>query len=449
MKNILFFALVLCQAAWANLHLAPPDFDHNNTRAIFVDFTAAKYSIHFDTRTQVASVKSEIRFKATHEGRPIFDLLPNPNKLTLNGRSETQSLIKMPNDSQVRLLGTTVAPGEHVLTMEHELSTNVSWQGSTNVRSAFWIRDLRERMFLEQYVPSNLEFDQYAITMDVSFSGKSRFNQEIMANGIVTKTGTNSWRIEYPAWYTVSCPYFHTFPVGGFKVRRFDVTSIDGRKIPFTIYSSTSSNAVKFSNEAIRVFNELEKDYGAWPHPWFIAYGSGSGGMEHAGATMTSFGALDHEMIHCYYAKGVVPANGNTGWIDEGIARWRDRGYPRLPTTGGVANLAGRSVYARNTDNRAYSVGSDLWGHIDHLMANSGGLKVFLHAYFQANKFTVFTVDHFRNNLELFSGMDLTVLFQEQVYRDPAKGMGLMKASEAGDHHNHPALSEKELRDLL
>jgi hypothetical protein len=448
MKKILLFALLISKAALANLHLAPPDFDYQQSRAIFVDFKTAHYAITYDTRARAVTVKSEIRFTATKAGRPIFDLIPNPSNLTLNGRSISQSLISLPNDSKVRLLSTTVEPGDHVLTMEHQLSTNVSWYDNNNVRSAFWIRDLRERLFWEQYVPSNLEFDQYAMTMDVSFKGKSRFNQEIMANGVVTKTATNTWRIEFPAWYTTSAAYFHTFPTGAFTVRRFDVPSIDGRKIPFTIYALGSSTAKKFSDEAIRVFKELEGDYGAWPHPFFIAYGSGSGGMEHAGATMTSFGALDHEMLHCYFAKGVIPANGNTGWIDEGIARWRDRGYPRLPTTGGVANLANRSVYARNTDNRAYSVGSDLWGHVDHLMANSGGLKPFLRAYFEAHKYTVMTTEHFKNNLELFSGMDLTVLFQDQVMRDPAKGLRSQKA-ERGDEHNHPALTEQQLRDLL
>ncbi len=446
MKNVILAALLTIPAAWANLNLAPPDFDSGSSRAVFVDFSAAHYKIKYDTRGRVATVSSEIRFKVANPGRPIFDLIPNPKNVKIDGRGTTAGTVKMPNGSTVRLLGATLEAGENVMTMDHELDTNVAWYASS-VRSAFWIRDLRERLFLEQYVPSNLEFDQYAMTMDVQFAGRTNPRQEIMANGVVSKLNSNTWRIEYPAWYSVSCPYFHTFGTGGFNVRRFDVTSIDGRKIPFTIYASTSSNAKKFSDEAIRVFRELEGDYGAWPHPWFIAYGSGSGGMEHAGATMTSFGALDHEMLHSYYAKGVLPANGNAGWIDEGIARWRDRGYPSLKNPGGVANLAGRSVYDRNTDNRGYAVGSDLWGHIDHLMANSGGFKPFLRAYFQANKYTAITTEHFRRNLEFFSGMDLQVLFQDHVFRNPAKGMG--KAAPAGDDHNHPVLTPAQLRALL
>ena len=57
-------------------------------------------------------------------------------------------------------------------------------------------------------------------------------------------------------------------------------------------------------------------------------YIAGRGGMEHCGATITSMSALAHEITHSWFARGVMPANGNAGWIDEGTARWRDRGYP-------------------------------------------------------------------------------------------------------------------------
>jgi hypothetical protein len=51
--------------------------------------------------------------------------------------------------------------------------------------------------------------------------------------------------------------------------------------------------------------------------------------MEYCGATMTDPGALGHELTHSWFARGVMPANGNTGWIDEAVASWRDDGYPR------------------------------------------------------------------------------------------------------------------------
>ena len=108
--------------------------------------------------------------------------------------------------------------------------------------------------------------------------------------------------------------------------------------------------------------------------------------------------------------------------------------------------MAGRSVYARNTDDRAYKVGSDLFGHIDYLMQNTGGLKGFLRGYFQTYKKTQITVDHFRNNLEFFSGLNLGPLFQDQVYTNPAKSKSVEQVEE---NHNHPHLTDAQLRSLL
>src|SRR5690606_12751374 len=141
----------------------------------------------------------------------------------------------------------------------------------------------------------------------------------------------------------------------------FTYTSVDGREIPITVYSPWKSRTKRCKKETIRVMQELEADYGPWGHPSFVAYGTlpGTGGMEHAGATATSFGALDHEMLHSYFAKGVVPANGNSGWIDEAIASWRDKGYQRLPKPGfSGSNLGAHSPYKRNTDDRAYALGA-------------------------------------------------------------------------------------------
>lgn len=451
MKKMLLLALFTL-TSHANMHLAPPDFAVSAGTAVFVDFSKAHYKLTYDFVNQTATVVSEITFSSPRAGKPIFDLIAKPDDLRLNGQPVAHRLVDLPGEeSKVRVVWQDVAPGTHTLSMQHQVTTNVSFDSKAEkVRSAWWIRDLRSRLFIEQYVPTNLEFDQYAMTLDVNFVGRRNtrtYEQELMHNGQLTKTGVNSYRIQYPDWYMASAPYFHTFPKGAFTVRRFDMPSVGGRSIPFTIYSSGSSNTTKFVNYAKEVFVELEKDYGAWGHDQFVAYGSGLGGMEHAGATMTSIGALDHEMFHCYFAKGVMPSNGNSGWIDEGLASWRDRGYPALPTTGRVANLANRSVYARNTDDRAYRVGSDLFGHIDFLMQNTGGLKAFLRGYFATYHRTLITADHFRNNLEFFSGLNLWPLFQDQVYRNPPANSKVVAPSE-GDL-NHPHLTEAQLRSLL
>ena len=184
------------------------------------------------------------------------------------------------------------------------------------------------------------------------------------------------------------------------------------------------------------------------PHPSFIAYGRmpGVGGMEHAGATATSFKALDHEMLHSYFAKGVMPANGNSGWIDEAIASWRDKGYQSNPTTGFTgSNLGAHSVYKRNTDDRAYGLGAAFMSYLDYKLHNSGGLKAFLRGYFQTYKHQVITTEHFKNNLEFFSGLDLNDDFNTYIWGQTSADTEHLH--EVNPHHL--PISEEDLNSEL
>lgn len=445
-KIFLLCVMVFAARAWANLHLAPPDFNIQEGRAIFVDMTHAHHTIVFDGKERETIAVSTIKFIATKEGMPIFDLVPSPISVEIDDRPVTQRLVSLPgNVSKVRVALDTVAPGEHTLKIVNRIKENVGYSLLRNVRAAFWIRDLKDRLFWEQYLPVNLEFDQHPRVMDLEFKGRKVHNQVIHANGKVTATGKNKWRVEYPAWYTVSAPYFHTMRKGARNTKYFTLKSIDGREIPITIYTFFPWSVNRFAKETKRVFNELEADYGPWPHDFFIAYGAGFGGMEHAGATMTSFGALDHEMLHCYFAKGVLPANGNAGWIDEAIASWRDYGYQRLPTPGVPANLAGRSIYARNTNSQAYAHGRAFLAHLDYLLQDKGGLKAFLRGYFQTYKYTLITTEHFINNLEFFSGLELSDLFRANVYTETPEGEE--KSVEGSEYH--PELTAEELDSLI
>lgn len=420
MKKMFLLGALVSSSAFANLHLAPPDFNNQYGRAMFVDFEEAEYNITYDVRRKRTSVKTRITFKAEKSGQPLFDLIPLPKNATLNGEPVKIVETKAPDGSLLRQVVETVGPGEHVLELENTFKKNTRYRLlSRKVSSAFWIRDLKYRKFLEQYIPSNFEFDQYKMIFNVKFEGTARAKQDIYTNGEVTEVSPNEYRIEFPEYYTVSSPYFHTTPKGQKKRIDFTYKSIDGRDIPVTVYTSWWSHPRKFQKESVRVFKELEADYGPWGHKSFVAYETlpGTGGMEHAGAAQTSFGALDHEMLHSYFAKGVMPANGNSGWIDEAIASWRDKGYQRKPRpdfTG--SNLGAHSVYQRNTDSRAYALGNEFMSYLDYRLQDIGGLKAFLKGYFHAYKHTVITTEHFKNNLEFFSGLDLTDDFNTYIW---------------------------------
>ncbi len=449
MKYLFLPLLLITQSVWANLHLSPPDFETKNGRSIFVDFKSAQYDVTYNVKSRQTSVKSTIRFVADKAGNPIFDLIPAASNAKIDGNPVSIIESTAPNGSTHRQVNSIVEAGEHVLELENSFKENVRYNLFTRkVSSAFWIRDLKDRKFLEQYVPSNFEFDQYQITMNVQFAGTKTAKQDIYTNGTVTQTSPNSYQIIYPDYFTVSCLYLHITPKGQKKRIDFTYKSIDGRDLPVTVYTSWWSHPRKFKKEAERIFKEFEADYGPWGHNGLVAYETfpGTGGMEHAGATQTSVAALDHEMLHSYFAKGIMPANGNSGWIDEAIASWRDYGYQRkpLPDFSG-SNLGIGSEYQRYTDGRAYALGREFMAYLDYRLQDMGGLKAFLKGYFASYKHTVITQEHFKNNLEFFSGLDLTDAFNTYIWGvNPEENFHSEEGSPA-----HKPLTQQQLNAIL
>ncbi|MGE3608240.1 MAG: hypothetical protein AB7I27_01535 [Bacteriovoracaceae bacterium] len=449
MKKFLSLATLISTSVWANLHLAPPDFESAVGRAVFVDFQTAEYEITYDTSAEEARVKSKITFIATKKGHPIFDLIPFPQNVRLNGEEVDERLISLPgNVSKVRLLSQSVTPGLHTLEMEHVMGANVIfWNFNRGISSAFWIRDLSDRMFLEQYLPTNLEFDQYKMTMNINFEGDN-FKQDIYTNGKLTKFSESNYRIEFPPYFTTSSVYFHTTPRGAMKRSDYVYTSISGKKIPVTVYSPYRFRTAAFKRKSFRMLEELEADYGPWGHDSFVGYGTmpGVGGMEHSGAAQTSLAALDHEMLHSYFAKGVMPANGNSGWIDEAIASWRDNGYPRYPAVNFVgSNLGGHSIYKRNTDKRCYKLGNLFMAYLDYRLQDMGGLKAFLKGYFQTYNHTLITTEHFLNNLEFFSGLSLREDFEKYIW---GQNVDSLTDDTEFDPHHAP-VTASQLKSIL
>lgn len=448
MMKFLSLALFVTTSAWANLHLAPPDFETKGGTAVFVDISKAEYSITYDLEEREATVKSRLVFTNAREGYPIFDLIPTPTNVKLDGVKVKTSERKDPYGQKMRVVTTSTAPGTHVLEMENRLTRNTSFsRNMESVRSAFWIRDLKSRKFLEQYVPSNYEFDQYQMTINVEIKNTRRLNYRIFANGEVTQTSPSTWKIVYPSYFTVSSLYFHLAPKGAYRVITEEYTSISGRKFNITAYSDYIFKTSKFMKYAKEVMAELEADYGPWAHPSLIAYQTfPGGGMEHSGATQTSIGALDHEMLHSYFAKGVMPGRGDDGWLDEAIASWRDYGYQSLPTVlTPPSNIGRQSPYKRNTDDRSYEYGRNFLAYLDYKLQNVGGLKAFLKGYFAAYKHTIVTTEHFKNNLEFFSGLDLTEDFNTYIWGDDTTSTDI----EVEPNPYHRPLTDKQLEALL
>ena len=415
---------ILVSQAWAQMHLAPPNFNLGDKRAVFVDFQKAQYDIVFDTQNQQATAKSRIEFHQPEEGYPMFDCVEDPFSVKIDGEEISQYLISVPGEvSVMRLIQKRLTPGKHTLEVTSPITKRTKFTKKRNgwhrISSAFFIRDLKDRLLLEQYLPTNYEFDSYKMDIDVKVTGTKRWHS-LFTNGKVTKISNNHYKASYPEFYTSSALFFHLVPINKFVRYYLTYKSIDGRDIPVTIYSRYRFYNYFAERKARRVFHELERDYGPYPYDQMIIYGTGiKGGMEYAGATDTSIVALGHELHHFYFAKGVFPANGNSGWMDEAIASWRDKGYQthERPFYQSV-NLGRHNVYTRKTDDRSYEYGRSFLAYLDFQLKDIGksGLKDFLRGYFQKRKYTSVKTEDFKSDLEEYAQMSFAEDFFQYIY---------------------------------
>jgi hypothetical protein len=431
--------------------LAPPSFPYGGSQAVPVDFV--KVDLDLDFKLGAASKgRAKIEFNSVEAGFPIFDLVPSITSARLNGRSVSPASIPevSPPDqaTKFRVLKSPVFAGSSNL-LEIEFDINYGDLSSGRARVGFFMSDLARsgREFWEQYGPANFEFDQFAMTVNLSVSG-TQTNHELFSNGEVEKKGSNVWTINFPEYFTTSSFFLHLSEAGRFKVEE-SVFVGNSAQVPVTVYSLSADQSRRGLQQCLDVMKELETIFGDYSHDRVVFYiTEGGGGMEHVGAAVTSLWALGHEMTHSWFARGVMPANGNAGWVDEAIASWRDDGFPRASSAPNRSpvNLGGFSVYKRDTTDLAYTLGNKLISEFDLNFKdirgeNQSGMKFILSKFYDEYARRPFTVHQFKSFLENVSGVNLDQIFSRYVFGkssqfDPPKT--LKSFASPWQHSRHP-----------
>ena len=445
-------------ASWA-ADGVPPAFNYGNAKAVPIDIERVDINYEFNAATNETRATAVVSFHALEAGYPFLDLVPDVTALAFDDETLSPALFKAVADpdnvTKLRVLDRLVDTAQHRLTMSYKVvSSDVTISGG-RVRAAFFMSDLATggREYFEQYGPANLEFDQVIYRFTVKVVGTTT-EHELFANGTITENGPGEWTIDYPAYFTTSSLFFHLVEKGRFKVGHFDFHGIE-RTVPVTVYSSSDSMTQDGMTQAQQVLAENEAAYGAVAHARFVIYlTDGGGGMEYCGATTTSLWALGHELTHSWFARGVMPADGNSGWMDEAIASWRDNGYPRASSgpSGSGTNLGGFSPYRRHTTMDAYSRGATLISQLDFLFKDTGGMKAALKQLFAARQRTTISVPFFKTFLESASRVDLTSLFNKYVYgRNVTRGFPSVMPERFApvNWSRHPRPYSKEERALI
>jgi hypothetical protein len=420
----LVFMMVITQqnVLAGDLEKSPPSFQFDGRSAVFVDFQSVDLALTFDVGTSKAMGHARVVFEVAEVGLPVFDMIPDAMDIKLNGVSLAPSDLIATKDpdkqTNLRILKSRALPvGRHTMEINYALSQEVFFD-QESVAAGFFMSDLVDRQYWEQYAPSNFEFDQYSQVVDLKVTGSAQAH-EIFANGTVKVVAFNQWQIVYPPYFTTSSFYFHLVKAGRFFAQRSIFAGVDA-DIPLTVYGMSATN-VSTAMTALRGYlEELEAAYGAFAHASFTAYITETdGGMEYCGATVTSLRALGHETTHSWFARGVMPANGNAGWIDEAIASWRDYGYPRSQNSNRTPKmLGGFSPYRRWTTRDAYSYGAGLISDLDAgaAEANGFGMRSVIRDLYEKFKRQVVMVSLFQQHLEASLGSSMQEFFDRYIY---------------------------------
>lgn len=443
-KWILLMALLSGQV-YANLHKAPHNFTTNNKLAVFSDITKIETVLHYDLDQRKAMATSRIEFTTQADGYPLFDLRPNILESTINGKAVSILLIDSPNrETKYRMIDQELAAGTHILTLKNEVKENIEYKGNY-LSAAFWMSDLTDRNYIEQYLPSNVEYDQYHQILKIKITGAKATEHIVYTNAALTIDAMNEFTLDFPDYFTASSFFMHITKKGRLPSESLTYTTGTGKVIPVTVYAKSRWSLSGVPQKIPKILKELEKKFGEWAHPSLVVYIAGMGGMEHSGATITSESALGHELTHSYFARGVMPVDGNSGWMDEAIASWRDDGYkarsrPNFSST----SMSAHSTYRRYTDRKAYNQGARFMEYLNHKLSGLGGLELFLKGihtkYIHKN---ISTLD-FQKELEGFSGMDFSADFKQYIYGNKTE-----EKSSLQENPFHPKLTKQQLRSLL
>ncbi len=431
--------------AAGDLDKAPPAFGYRDQMVVPVDIESVHVDYTYDVTQSVAKGKATVIFHAAQGGMPMFDLVPDVTAATLNGNELALADVLLLDDparvTKLRALKTPVAANStNELVLEYALSASDVTFSNGTVRVGFFMDDLGAggRGYFEQFGPANFEFDQTHFTFDVEVVGATA-EHEIFTNGASTSVARNRWHVDFPSYFTSSSLYFHLADKGRFSSQTYTYHGMNG-DIPVTVYSSSSGTVTSGVSGSQRILTELEGTYGPTAHARFVIYLAGSGGMEHCGATMTSLSAMGHELTHSWFARGVMPQDGNSGWIDEAVASWRDDGYPRAsaaPNRSPV-NLGGFSVYRRHTSMDAYTLGSRLISELDYLFRDQGGMKTVLKELYAQAKRTTISNAYFQSFMETETGMSLQATFDRYVFGRSINGKVVPEGPQYFGQSHHP-----------
>lgn len=353
--------------------------------AVPIHLNLVKANIVFDGSTKTTQCTAEIQFTVGPDaGYPYFDLRQTINTAVLDGTPLIVSNIAHHDfgggaDAELRILEQWLAAdSSHTLVLTYALTTpdapnarSVIWEsGSERLSFDFHLSDLNPSRYLESWLPSNMLFDYFPVQLEAQIINSS-YAHTLLSNGAVSSLGTNHWQIDFPS---VFAPCSHMLLIEAtdrVELYSTSTTLSGGTPVDLELMKRASDTTLNLSSAATILagyLDEFHTGVGTYMHGnRYVAYltSGPTHSMEYDGGTTSRLGALKHEAFHSWWARGMVPARGEDGWLDEAWTKYNTRtGGPNaipLDMSDSPVALWTNNPFKRKTHGSSYDHGAGVF----------------------------------------------------------------------------------------
>jgi hypothetical protein len=352
----------------------------------------------FDLAAGMAHARAAVVFSVPPgpPGLPALDLRQEIDTLALDGAALDPGQFGRADlgggeGAEMRLLDAGIQAGSrHELQVAYPLALPAAEKAlpphmeGGRLAFDFWLSDLYPGRYLEQWLPAGLCHDRLVLSLLVELAG-STIEHSVLSNGTVIAERPRRWRIEYPATGTSLSPMLVIAPTDQLETRGAELDDL-GLTVTCTRDRSVDVGLNDVVNSVAGWLAANSEDYGPYCHgSRFTAHiWPASRGMEYDGATTASPAALEHEVFHSWFGRGVKPATASDGWIDEAWTSWctsskryegQRHAVERLGLDEEPCLLHPPSKWSRHTPAQAYDRGARLFAGLAHLCGGDGPLR--------------------------------------------------------------------------
>ena len=445
-----------------NFDLAPPSKTVDGLAAVPIDIQHIAATLVFDGAAAAGTGDATLDFVVGPGGGcPIFDLRQTITSVSLDGTSLTPADVALHDfgggsGAELRVLSQSLAAGStHSLHVTYTLGTPqastagsyqpaMTWSPGPRLTFNFGFTDLGPGRYLDAWVPANLIFDQFDMTLELQVINTAIAHTPI-TNGAVTVLGANHWSISFPARFTALSTLV--------ELRASDTVVSQTSSVVLPLSGATialeawklNSGAADLTARLIDLANFLvanEASTGPYVHGnRFVAF-LHQGGMEYDGGTTTAVGSLRHETFHSWWGRGLKPASQADGWWDEAWTVYNDAGASgSLPFdfSSAPVELSSRNPWVRQTPGASYSSGERFFRGVAAL-TGVASLTSSMSAYFKTRNARPTTTPALEEHLvSRCSDPSLVDAFHRFVYgfADPSPAPDLWIKDDPGDAGSH------------